>query len=571
MSVIGRINGPMLKDNLLRQGVDLAFETNLLFLDVNNHRIGINNSVPNEALDITGNVIFNTNLKISGANISSQNFNGNITLTPNGSGKVVVSYLTPNRIPIASTSGSIVDDANLSFVSNTLITSAANIANLQITNNQIASINTNANINLTPNGTGIVVASKMAVSDISANQVLYASTNGRIVGSNFFTFDGSNLYVNGNLVLSNAQLGNINVVDTTITTLKTNANLNLQANGTGKVVVDNLVANGTSANSVLVTNSLGVVTTDADLTYNSTTNLLQIGNLSLQNNTLASTNSNGNINFAPNGNGLVVVNTTTGLQLPSGTSGQRSALSAAGTLRWNNVDNYLEYFDGSNWHSIIITLSTITSDLFNGDGSTITFTLSQNSTTSGVIVSINGVLQKPLISYTVNNNLITFTEIPQSTDVIEVRTVVTSTTISKLSDNNTSLTVDNSLQQITLTVNGANNFVVSNSNVTTSNYFVVNSTGQSVGNTATVIDSWSMSSYSAAKYIVTVKNGVERQVSEVLVTHNGSAASQNQYSVVNTGSSLGSTSVGVNGSNVELKYTGTSTGNTVKLVKTLVI
>ena len=42
---VGRISGPLLKENLLRNGIDLAFETNLLYLDVNNQKIGINNLV----------------------------------------------------------------------------------------------------------------------------------------------------------------------------------------------------------------------------------------------------------------------------------------------------------------------------------------------------------------------------------------------------------------------------------------------------------------------------------------------------------------------------------------------
>jgi len=36
---IGRISGSVLKSNLTRNGVDLAFETNLLYLDVTNSRV----------------------------------------------------------------------------------------------------------------------------------------------------------------------------------------------------------------------------------------------------------------------------------------------------------------------------------------------------------------------------------------------------------------------------------------------------------------------------------------------------------------------------------------------------
>lgn len=51
---VGRISGPLLKSNLLRQGIDLAFETDLLYLDVNNQRIGIKTDSPAHQLDIAG-------------------------------------------------------------------------------------------------------------------------------------------------------------------------------------------------------------------------------------------------------------------------------------------------------------------------------------------------------------------------------------------------------------------------------------------------------------------------------------------------------------------------------------
>lgn len=51
---IGRISGPLLSADLLRQGVDLAFETDLLYLDVNNKRIGIKTDGPTRDLLING-------------------------------------------------------------------------------------------------------------------------------------------------------------------------------------------------------------------------------------------------------------------------------------------------------------------------------------------------------------------------------------------------------------------------------------------------------------------------------------------------------------------------------------
>ena len=51
---IGRISGQMLKANLLRSGVDLAFETNLLVLDVSNNFVGVGTATPSRQLHIAG-------------------------------------------------------------------------------------------------------------------------------------------------------------------------------------------------------------------------------------------------------------------------------------------------------------------------------------------------------------------------------------------------------------------------------------------------------------------------------------------------------------------------------------
>lgn len=94
---VGRITGPLLKANLLRNGVDLAFETDLLYLDVNNGRVGIKTSLPEYDLDING-TTRSTNLEVTtqadiatftvvGNTISSSN--GIIKLEPSGTNPVV--------------------------------------------------------------------------------------------------------------------------------------------------------------------------------------------------------------------------------------------------------------------------------------------------------------------------------------------------------------------------------------------------------------------------------------------------------------------------------------------------
>ena len=81
---VGRISGPLLKPNLIRNGIDLAFETDLLYLDVNNQRIGIKSSTPQHELDVTG-TVRSTNLEITNtANIADLTIQ-NSTISTNSS------------------------------------------------------------------------------------------------------------------------------------------------------------------------------------------------------------------------------------------------------------------------------------------------------------------------------------------------------------------------------------------------------------------------------------------------------------------------------------------------------
>ena len=139
MSAIGRISGPLLKSNLTRNGIDLAFETDLLYLDVNNQRIGIKNATPQYELDITG-TTRTTDIRVTNrADIGDINVLGNTIWSDN-------QYLY------------------LGTVDNIVYNNKLRVDDIDVEGNVISTNTSNSNLELRPNGTGEVhVYSNMEV------------------------------------------------------------------------------------------------------------------------------------------------------------------------------------------------------------------------------------------------------------------------------------------------------------------------------------------------------------------------------------------------------------------------
>ena len=162
---IGRISGPLLKANLLREGVNLAFENDLLYLDVNNNRIGINNATPQYDLDVTGTT------RAPQVEVSTLANIGNVSITG-----TTISTTQPTL--------------SLGTADNVIYQNKLTVDKLQLENNVISSNDTNENIELNPNGTGTVE--------------IFANTNvtGNIVATGNITADG-------NITLGDADTDNV--------------------------------------------------------------------------------------------------------------------------------------------------------------------------------------------------------------------------------------------------------------------------------------------------------------------------------------------------------------------------
>lgn len=143
-----------------------------------------------------------------------------------------------------------------------------------------------------------------------------------------------------------------------------------------------------------------------------------IGNITINDTTISVSTTNGNLNLSGNGNGLVVFSGTSAVQLPTGNTAQEPGNASEGALRYNTEVESIEFFTGNSWVS---TTSTITTQSISPDGINDTFTLDKSSVTEGIIVNLNGVMQQPYTAYDVTGNQITFTQVPQTTDIVEIR------------------------------------------------------------------------------------------------------------------------------------------------------
>lgn len=213
---IGRISGPLLKDNLLRDGVNLRFENDLLFLKVNdansvNHRIGIKNSNPAHPLDITGTARANNFLVTDGrADIDDVRIDGRTVSTMVGSLELQGATLT--------------DRVNIN--SNTYIT-----GNLDVTGN----IQLGGSINIGDQDTDEVVFGADVSSSIIPNidntyDLGTATKRWRELFVNDITVTG--LVVDGNIDTSE-----ITIQGNTIATYNGDTNLQLGAAGNGSIVI----------------------------------------------------------------------------------------------------------------------------------------------------------------------------------------------------------------------------------------------------------------------------------------------------------------------------------------------
>jgi hypothetical protein len=247
---IGRISGQMLKANLLRSGTDLAFETNLLVLDVTNSFVGIGTATPSRQLHISGTGA----LRLPSGTDAQRGTAANGDIRYNSDQAQIEGYVDGAWTDLGSGSkitdadGNTGIDVERSADENEIhffTESAGDVAhiradgsielnNLEIDNQTITGLTTNTDITITPNGTGNVNldADTIRVGDSGANATITSNGAADIIIN---TNAGSN---SGSITIADGASGNISILN----------------NGSGELVVSGPITTNGAADLVLDTN-----------------------------------------------------------------------------------------------------------------------------------------------------------------------------------------------------------------------------------------------------------------------------------------------------------------------------
>ena len=458
---IGRISGQMLKANLLRSGTDLAFETNLLVLDVTNSRVGIGTATPATKLHINA----TDALRLpSGNNSQRPGTPANGDIRYNSEVATIEGYSNGSWANLASgtqlkdadedTKVDVEPSSDLDEIHFTIggtkrakisaTTIEAGVTGISTTASTITSLTTNGDITLTPNGTGSVqVSSAMTVAgNLTVNgttttidsvtltiedPLLELAKNNS--GGDANTFDQGLLMNRGSLdnvamlwdesadqfafAVASAEDG------TTAGNVTIDSYADLRAGNITAVDLDGILGSNTAAAATVTTlNTTGNVVfneagaaVDFRVEGDNDTDLFVIDGSADQ---IGISTAAGSIGYVLDASG-----STDAFRLPIGDTAARPT-AATGIIRFNSENGKYEGCqDGSTFIEFATTgdAPVISKVSTTGDGSTSVFTgffSTAPASVANVLVFIDNVYQEPTENYSVSSTNITFTSAPHS-------------------------------------------------------------------------------------------------------------------------------------------------------------
>ena len=419
---------------------------NLIGANVNVNYVNANNDIS------AGGNITGANFTTTGSqgNITGANVISGVTLTASGNIYANGSITAVGNIGSGQYlfgDGYYISNINAGNVATTKIFNGNSYANVAAANGNVT-IGVNSNLVATFYNTGVSVAGNIQTNAfvLGANLSLSGNVDGALnVGGNV---TGANLIAVTDVTAG----GNVNAsavgVQTTVSAGGNiyGANLAITGYGTvstgGNIIADinisagaNVIAGNVFTGGLI--SSVGNITAGTLLYVDTTDGTVLIGN------------------NTPVSSSILTLNSTTSFVVPTGNTVQRPATGYTGMVRFNTSQNNLEVYDNAQWSPVGSTTFTVISDQqFAGDGATVNFTLGSTQTTNSCLVSINGVVQIPTLAYAVSGTyptcVLTFTEAPESGDVIDVREITTTVTLYELASTsgNASVSVSNTSAEV---------------------------------------------------------------------------------------------------------------------------
>ena len=270
----------------------------------------------------TGSVVFGA-IKINGTSLSSDdsttiNINEGLIVdgTINVTGASTLSGATNLGSTLAVPSG-LTTLSTLTVTSTTSLAGTTTIDNLTF-NDNIIGTSSNADLNLTPGGTGSVVVSNLTVDS------------------------------------------NLNITDNEITTTQSNSDLVIAPSGTGQVVMSKADINGGTIDNTVIGASTPLAGTFTTLTANTSA---VVDGITITDNTISTNASNANLELTGNGSGGVTVS---GFTFPTsdGTSGQFVTTNGLGVLSFATAGATLTHSAISDATTTVASSATSTLNTF---------------------------------------------------------------------------------------------------------------------------------------------------------------------------------------------------------------
>lgn len=323
---IGRISGQLLKSNLLRAGENLAFETDLLYLDVVNSRIGVKTAAPTTDFHVNGHTR-STNVTVDNQlNIGSLSFTGN-TITSSS-----------NTIAFAAAAGEA-----------TVYHARLQIDDLQLQGNKISTTVSNSPIELDPNGTGTV--NIVANTNITGNLAVTGNINATgnvVIGGNIQIGDALT-----DQIVINASIKSDLVPETDNTYDLGSATYRWRAVYTSTLYTTAIDVPSLDIGNLMFRDNEITTTTGQDLYIDGNgAGGVRLGNFKIVDNTITNLVSGAVSQVVQSGTGYFKIAGTNGFVPPKGTNAERpTAYAVLGMTRYNTNSKALEVWDGTQWAS----------------------------------------------------------------------------------------------------------------------------------------------------------------------------------------------------------------------------